>query len=198
MTGKNTMWMGLGAGVLLYAAFHAASVKRTIKFFQYNISGIKFNLANLLKPEIIFSVEVFNPNRTSIPVTSFFGVIKHQDTILANFKNNVPVNIAGNETEYVAVSAKVNAITVLLSLIRGKKIKVLTVQGVMKTPMFDLPIANTIDLSTGKAISGIGNNLHISRPHMFSKCKKRFENIKPSGFLNYGNHHSHHIAGTLV
>ena len=178
---KNNKKIFLGAGVLaiIYAAFKASSISRSISFFQYSITGLKFRVSNVLKPEIIFAVGIYNPNRVSVPVTSFFGTIKNGTTILASFSNDTPVVINGQQQSTIQVAARVNALTVVASLISKKKISSVFIDGVMKTGFFDLPIQQTVSLST---LSGTDAEIGMLRMAGGRRFNKPY-----SSFLDFQN-----------
>ena len=180
---KKLLW-GLGIGALIFAAYRASALKSGVEYFQYSLSGLKFKISNLLQPEIIFSLQVYNPNTVKIPMNDFFGVIKNDaGQTLANFQNVTPVEIEARATSTVAVSCKVSALSVIMQIIQGKKIASLMVDGILKTSMFNMPIQKTVSLS---ALSGTENN--IGRLNRLMEMKKK-SMIRPvvryGGFLNY-------------
>lgn len=180
---KKKVLVGAGLLAIIYATYRSFNLSKSIEYFQYSITGLKFKISNILKPEIIFAISIYNPNRVSVPVQSFFGTIKSGNTVLANFSSASPININGNQQSTIDVSARVNALTVLGNLIRGKKISSVVVDGMIKTGLFDLPILKTVSLS---ALSGIGDEEigNVMRAHREMDLRKRMAHPRHYSFLN--------------
>jgi LEA14-like dessication related protein len=181
MANKRIFW-GLGIAAVVYAAYRTANIKKSIEFFQYSLSGLKVRFNKVLQPEIIFSIQVYNPNLTSVPVNDFFGVIKKADQVLASFKNISPINLGGKETQVIEVSAKVNLISLVLKIIAGGKLDTVTVDAILKTGFFDMPIKKEISLSSLSGTDEIG------------RLRQRLQNgpkalapVRHYGFLQYSN-----------
>jgi LEA14-like dessication related protein len=179
---KGTKWL-IGGGVLAaaYAVYKTMNIQKSIEFFQYSITGLKFKVSNILKPEVIFDISVYNPNKTAVPVTSFFGTIKSGATILANFNNVSAITVGGNQQSTISVSAKINALTVILKLISGSKITSVIVDGMLKTSLFDLPITKTVTLSS---LSGTDDEIGMIRRQAARNRLKR-QPKKGLRFLQY-------------
>ncbi|MFZ4056971.1 MAG: LEA type 2 family protein [Ferruginibacter sp.] len=185
---KGKLLVGLGLGLVGYVTYRSWQLNNTIKFLQYSISGLKFRINNILQPEIIFSISVYNPNRTSIPVNDFLGQITAGNNVLASFKAAKPINIAGEETQTIQVSARVSAIQLVRQIFNKQKLESIQIDGIIKTGFFDLPVKRTV------SISGIGERwakVKTPTPHQFNH-PKFFEadtpaatNCKCVGFLNY-------------
>lgn len=174
MDGKNKVLLG---GLVAYAGILFLKYKQapiTLKFFQYSLKGLKFKLSKTLVPEVIVSIEIFNPNRGAVPVTDFFGTISSKGVVLANFRNTEPVNINGSEQSTITVSAKISAAALVMKIINGSLTGVLDIDAVIKSNFFTMPIKKQFDLKTG-TISGfkrIRQNLKQAHTQIFHK--KRF------------------------
>ncbi len=144
--------VGSGVAALVYLGYKAWNVKRSIGFFQYSISSVKVSLKNILQPQIIFGIQIYNPNKTGVPVNEFFGTIKYGNAILANFKNVGQINLSGNETKVVEVAARVSALSLLAQIVAGKNYKAVQIDGIIKTGFFDMPVTKNV------SIAGVSNN----------------------------------------
>jgi LEA14-like dessication related protein len=138
------MFWGLGLGVLVWAGYRAWNMNESIKFFQYSFSGVKFSM-NGLSPVATITLNVYNPNRTGVPINDVFGVIKAPDGgILANFKNVSPIQLAGNETATIQLRCTINALAVVLKIIRGTKTPHVNIEAMLKTGVFDMPLKSQV------------------------------------------------------
>ncbi len=132
----------------LYLSYRTWNVKESVKFFQYGINGLKLNLSNILAPEVMFNVTVYNPNKTSVPISDVFGVVKIQNNIISNFKSTAGVNINGEETKSIPIRARISALSIISTVFSKTKIAEVVVEGMVKTPYFDFPINKTLQLKT--------------------------------------------------
>lgn len=140
----------IGAGVLavLAAGYKGWNMQQSVKFFQYSLSSFKISFRNLLTPSLVFGIKVFNPNKTAVPLNEFFGTLKYGNTLVATFRNDGPVNVNGNEESIVTINAKVNLVSTVLQQLFGNNTNAkLTVDGMLKTPFFDMPVTKIISLS---------------------------------------------------
>ena len=180
MASKNLLW-GVGIAAVMYAAYRVANLKKSVEFFQYSLSGLKFRISKSLQPEIIFSIQVYNPNQTNIPVNDFFGVIKKDDRILASFKNLSSISLGGKETQSIDISAKINVLSVVMQIIRGEKINTLTIDAMLKTGFFDMPVKREVSLSSLSGTRDIGrmyNRIYRVRPRRPQKAFLQYQPIK--------------------
>ena len=187
---------------LMFAAYKSWNIKESIKYLQYDISGLKIRLKNLLQPEIVFAITVYNPNKTAVPVQSFFGnIINGNGMLLGSFRSESQINLAGKESQTVDVSARVSALSVVMQIIQKKKIENVKMQGMLKTGFFDMPFQKIVSLSDlgggqvghiNKSSLNMENNfrrVHPGRHHhaQHCTCPPRRAGIKPPrGFLQYG------------
>lgn len=130
----------------LWASYRVWNVKESIRYFQYGISGLKFNFNNILKPIVTFSVQVYNPNKTSIPINQCFGVIMYKDVQVSTFQTTDQININGQETITIPIRANVSALSVITSLLRKSTVTNLDITGMIKTSLFDFPISKSIPI----------------------------------------------------
>lgn len=158
---SKPLW-GLGLGLVAYAAYKSWNVQQSLKFLQYNISGLKLKMSNPFRPQVTFMIDVLNPNQTAVPINSFFGVVKAGDTVIADFENVATVTIGGNKRTTVEVAANVKALTIILAIIQRKSLKTVVLDGMIKTALFDMPISKTV------AFAGLAGT-----------------NENPRGFLQY-------------
>lgn len=187
--------IGVGLAIAAIAAYRIWNTKESLKFLQYNMSGVKFNFKNPLKPELIFAIEIFNPNRAGIPITDFFGVIKQSNTIIANFRNLQQVTLAGNQNHTIEVVARVNAINTVLSILRNKNLKFVTIEAMLKTGFFDMPIKKTINV-----LEGIGNiqSANFNRMHRIKRRSFLNRSFSTNSFLQYGNFINRPLVGSMI
>lgn len=182
MANKKIFW-GLGIAAFVFAAYRTINFKASVAFFQYSLGGLKFRMKGLT-PEIIFNIQVYNPNQTSIPITSFFGVIKKGEQILANFENLNPVTIGEKATSSIDVSCRIKLLSVILNIVRGQSLGLLTVEGMLKTTLFEMPVKKDVSLSSLAGTQEIGR---LTRK-MNSRFPVRMRPVKmQSGFLQYSN-----------
>ena len=151
---NKTLWLGAGVAALVWATYKSWNLNQSIKYFQYSLSGLKFRFKNILQPELVFSINVFNPNQVSVPVKAFFGTIRNGSSIVANFNSEGEVNIDGQRSATIDVTARVNAFGVILNLIQRNKIESLQIDGMIKTGLFDMPFQKNVAVPS---LSGIGN-----------------------------------------
>ncbi len=138
------MFWGLGIGVLAWLGYRAWNLNESIKFFQYSFSGVKFAFSGA-SPIITIGLNVYNPNLTGVPINDVFGVIKAPDgSVLANFKNVSPIQLAGNETATIQLRCTVNALSVVLKILRGTKIPHVNIEAMLKTGLFDMPLKSQV------------------------------------------------------
>lgn len=169
---KGWLLLGGGLAAMIYAGYKGATQQETLKFFSYSISGIKVKLTNLLSPQIIFAVKVFNPNRTAIPITDFFGNINtNNGTRLATFTNTEAVNLTGQTESTINISARVSALTIIAQLITGGKISSVVVDGIIKTPVFQMPVQKTVTLSSLSGTEEIARVSWQERRFKSKACK---------------------------
>ncbi len=171
---NKTLWFGAGLAALVFATYKSWNLNQSIKYFQYSLSGLKFRLKNILQPELIFSIDVFNPNQVSVPVQAFFGTIKNGGSVVANFNTNSAVNIDGQRSANIEVAARINALGVIWNLIQKKQINSLQIDGMIKTGLFDMPFQKTVAVP---ALSGISDKLMKNLKNRCS-CKPRM--VKPA------------------
>lgn len=171
---NKTLLIGAGVAAAVYLGYKAVNVKNSVAFFQYSISSIKVSLKNILQPQIIFGVQVYNPNKTGVPVNEFFGTIKYGNTLLASFNNSSPINLSGNETKVIDVTARVNALALLAQIIAGKAATTLKIDGMLKTGLFDMPVSKTVSLT---GIAGI--NEEVGRQKFIQRFLNNKNNYTP-------------------
>ncbi len=139
-------WLGLGIlAAAMFTGYRIWNTNESIKYFQYSLKGLSFNLKNILQPEIIITLSIYNPNRTSVPVNDLFGVLKLKGLILANFKNTEPLNISGQETKDVVLRTRLSVLSVASSILNKTSFTEMQIEGMIKTGLFDLPISKTFN-----------------------------------------------------
>jgi len=178
---------GFGLAAAAFVVYKMWNTKESLKFFQYSISGVKFRM-NGFTPEIIFAVDVYNPNKTSIPVQAFFGNIKQGTNVIATFNNTNPITIGENTTQTISITAKVKAFSLVMAIINKQvNLHKVDLEAMVKTGFFAMPIKTTIDVLPGLAgtddeIEGMG----ARRQMLWGKKKamvKKFPKTAYKGFL---------------
>lgn len=159
---NKKLLIGAGVAVAAYLGYKAWNVKHSISFFQYSISSIKFSFKNILQPQILFGIQIYNPNKTGVPVNEFFGTIKYGNTLMASFNSAGPINLSGNETKVIDVVARVNALSLVAQILAGKSYPTVQVDGMIKTSLFDMPLSKTVSTSalSGADINAVGKMRH--------------------------------------
>lgn len=145
---NKILLIGGGIAAALLLANKTWAQKESLKYFQYSLSGVRFNLKNLISPEIIFSIRVFNPNSMTIPVNDVFGNIKHEGSNLASFRNTEEITLPGRTEKVINISSRINALSILTKIITKTKVGSVEVDGVINTPMFSMPINKLVTLSS--------------------------------------------------
>jgi LEA14-like dessication related protein len=181
--GKNFLLFGVLSAVA-YAAYKSSQVKENLKYLHYDINRLRFNLKNILKPEIIIAVELFNPNSITIPVTDFFGQIKAGSDVLAHFKNLQAVNVPPRSSTQFEVSTKVSALGLLYKIIKGQSFATIDITGQMQTALYSLPLQKSINIK--EAISGMPVKRKPLKQPMASWSKRKLRQRPKAGFLQYG------------
>jgi LEA14-like dessication related protein len=203
----NNKIFGVGltiAAVAAFAAYRMWNKKESIKFLQYQIAGLRFRAPNIFSPEITFSINVYNPNKTVIPVNSFFGTIKQSGTIVANFENTSPINLQGNTSQVIDIKANVKAISLVLAIIRNQiNLKAVQIDGMIKTGYFDVHVNTTVNVL--QALGGVADNtVEESRKSYMQRMapffNRKFINNRrlSAGFLNYGKKRNAVITGIYI
>lgn len=170
---NKKLW-GVGLALAAFAAYRVWNTKESIRYLQYQISGVKFRAPNFFSPEIIFSVNVYNPNRVGVPINSFFGTIKQGGNVIANFESTTPILLQGNQTQVIDIKASVKAISLIMAVIRKQiNLKAVQIDGMLKTGLFDMPIRKTVNVLDGLA----GTDDVTGLP--------RHNNVWRHGFLHY-------------
>lgn len=188
MAGKK-IWVTAGIAAFIYGIYHFTILKKSVEFLQYSLSGLKFRIKGL-QPEIIFSIQIFNPNTISVPVKEFFGVIKKDDAILADFRNVEPIELGAKETKVIDVSAKIHALTIIMQIIRGQKFNSVHIDAMLKTGMFDMPIQKDLSLSS---LAGVGEIGRLQNQWNQLRPKRYITNGFQKGFLQYMPHKFHRL-----
>lgn len=132
----------------VYLSYRAWNIKESIRFFEYGINSLKVSLSNILQPEVLFNITVYNPNRTSVPVNEVFGVVKIKGNTISNFKNTEPININGQETKSIPIRARISAISLVATLFTKSAVNNVEIDGMVKTGFFDFPINKIIPIKS--------------------------------------------------
>lgn len=141
----NLLAFGITAGVL-YAAYRGWNVKKSVEMFEYSVKDLKFRMEGLT-PVISFKLNIYNPNKTGVPVNDILGQVFFKGNKVASFKNTQAITLAGQEARSIEMKARVNVLNVVSSLLKKDAEKDIKVDGLMKTGWFDLPFKYNYNLS---------------------------------------------------
>lgn len=178
-------WLLIGGAVaaVIYAASRSKAIQETVKYLQYDITGVKFKVSNILKPEVLLTFNIFNPNKTSVPVQDIIGQIKASGTTIASFSNVSPITINGEQNTSVQVSARISALSLVLKIIRGESLGVLTVDALLKTGSYSIPVVKTLALKDMIGAAPVKRKGLTMKEYFKGRKTKR---VKPAGgFLSY-------------
>ncbi len=163
MKGKHMLYIGGAAALVWLVSRVSGNLRTTLKNLQFELSGIRFRVTNIFKPEVIVRLNLFNPNDSAVPVTDFFGKIYSGTTLIADFNLGQPVTVAARQQTSVEVSAKVSAINLILKIIRKENMAALYVDGILKTAVADIPVKKTYDVRDAVGTVNKGNLLTMRR-----------------------------------
>ena len=152
MKGKGIFILAGAAAVIYAISRNAKGLQQSIKYLQYRIAAVNFKIS--WSPTIVFKIGLYNPNDTAIPITGLFGKILSGNTTVATFNATNAVTVTPNKEEILEVSANISALTLVMKIISGQTMKFITIDGVLKTTLFNQDFNKTIDVT--QPVSGVG------------------------------------------
>lgn len=147
-----------GGGILLWLVSRAKSIKETVQFLEYTPGKIKLKFEGLV-PVLTIRLDIYNPNRTSVPMNGVIGQLYFKGRPVASFVNKEPVNINGNETSSVDMKVKLSLFNTAVALFTKEPKKEVVVDGLIKTAITDIPFNYSYDFTSmlakkNKPVSG--------------------------------------------
>ncbi|RTL56245.1 MAG: hypothetical protein EKK37_17380 [Sphingobacteriales bacterium] len=139
-------------GGIAYAAYRSWNIQKSVTMFEYSFSHVSVRMSGLT-PVVTFSLNIYNPNKTGVPVDNILGEVFYSKQKIASFKNIDSIKLAGNEAKSIQMQARINLFNVASSLLNKTGDKTVMFGGLLKTPFFDLPFNYSQKLSA--TVSGI-------------------------------------------
>lgn len=168
MNKKTTLFIG-GAAILGYAAYQFWKTKESVDLFQYYPAGIKFSTEGL-SLVITVQIDVYNPNRTSVPIKGVVGKLIFKGSTIGTFNNTAAITINALEKHRVELKVRVSAVGVIQAIATRDPKLTIAVQGMIKTPLVDVPLRFSQNLS---AIIGGQEQIGLLSAMIFKKVLKR-------------------------
>lgn len=145
MNGKILL---IGGGALaLYLISRAKAIKETVKFLEYTPGDVSLKFEGLT-PIINIRLDIYNPNRTSVPVNGVLGRIFFKGKSVASFTNADKVIINGNESTSVNVKVRLSLFNAAVALLTKDPSRKLEIDGLIKTSVTDIPFGYSYDLNS--------------------------------------------------
>jgi LEA14-like dessication related protein len=168
MNKKTTLFLG-GAAILGYAAYKFWKMKESVDLFQYYPAGIKFSTEGL-SLVITVQIDVYNPNRTSVPVKGVVGKLIFKGSTIGTFNNTEDITINALEKHRVELKVRVSAVGVIQAIATKDSKLTIAVQGMIKTPLVDVPLKFSQNLS---AVIGGHDQVGFLSAAIFNQVRKR-------------------------
>ncbi len=150
---KNTGKIVLGVAAVVAAAMlykKATGLTKSLEFLDFSLNSVKADFSKIFSPVLVIVANVSNPNAAPVPITGIFGKASYGTTPVATFQNNTPVEIGGRKTSTVTITAKLNSLGLvasLLSIIKNPNAKkAVNVDGMLQTGFFEQEFTQTINL----------------------------------------------------
>lgn len=147
-----------GGGILLWLVARAKAIKETVSFLEYTPGKIQLKFEGLV-PVLSIRLDIYNPNKTSVPMNGILGQLYFKGRPVASFVNNSAVNINGNETSPVDMKVRLSLFNTVVALFTKEPKKEILVDGLIKTSVTDIPFNYSYDFTSmlakkNKPISG--------------------------------------------
>jgi len=157
---KGGLIIGGGILIALLLARRAKSIKDTVKMLDYMPRGIDLKFEGLT-PVLTLKIDVYNPNRTSVPVDGVVGKISYNGGTLATFSTNEKFSIDGTEAITIPVKVRLSLFNAIVTAFDNDHSKTVRIDGLVKCNyLADLPISWSYSFNQNKsvknAVSGIG------------------------------------------
>lgn len=190
MKGKALLILG-GAG-LVYLATRAKTIKETIEFLEYEPRQVEIKFEGLV-PVVLIKLVVINRNRSSVPITGFVGRLLYKGSAFANVNNTERININGDDSTIVTLKVRLSLFNTVVSLFTKDPNKVIAVEGLIKTPVIDVPVKfsyNFITKAFSRSFSLVGRTPFHSR--IMARAKQR--KVSRRNFLDVFRLQKNHLA----
>lgn len=171
MNGKVLLLLG-GAG-LVYLATRAKAIKETVEFLEYTPRGIELKFEGLV-PVLYIKLDIYNPNRSSVPVNGFVGRVFYKGSPVANITHTDRININGNMNSSLTLKVRLSLYNAVVSLLAKDPNKAISIDGLIKTPITDLPVKFSYDFVTkafSRSVAILGRTSFHSR--MMARARKK-------------------------
>lgn len=141
---RSTLIIGGIAAALIYSGSRALAMQKSVELFQYTIDpkSIEIRLEGLT-PVVKFRLNIFNPNKTSVPVKDVAGSVSFRGATVASFINAAPIAIKAREAASIDLKAKLSGIGLMSAIMAKGADQKIGITGIIKTGAFDLPFTYT-------------------------------------------------------
>jgi hypothetical protein len=102
-------------------------------------------------PILLIKLNIYNPNRSSVPVNGILGKIYFKGQPLVNFVNEDRLVINGAQTGQVTIRARLSLFSTAVALFQKDPFKKIEIDGLIKTSVTDIPFGYAYDFTTGLA-----------------------------------------------
>lgn len=146
---SNRKWLMTGglvtAGILLA---RGASWTQKLEMLQYSFANFSIRFSGLT-PVLSFRLNIYNPNRENVSIRDISGAIKFQGNTISNFNSTNTTDFVVEGKKAVAVEIRANlslgpVVQAIISKVPGMKVDI---DGVMSTPMANIPFTKTFEPS---------------------------------------------------
>lgn len=145
---KSGVVKGLVIGGLAWLGWRTFMVRQSLGLLEYSIPPRSIALRwSGLTPEIHFNLNVFNPNRASIPLQSVAGQVRYKNQVVGSFQSTQPISIKGQENTTVALRTRVQLLNVFQLFLQKRPGTIIDINGILRTNVSDLPLKYSYDLA---------------------------------------------------
>lgn len=154
-------------GGIAYLAYRVWNTQASVKMFQYAFEGVRFTLEGLV-PIVYIKLNIYNPNRTTVPVQTVVGNVFYKGNRIASFTNTAQLAINGQENRTIELKVRLSLANVLITVLNKNPAKEVEVSGLIRTGFFDLPFSYQQSLPKLKGAEGPAPRL--LKPFALSNC----------------------------
>lgn len=149
MKGKILLFSAGALGLFLLS--RAKAIKETVRFLEYTPGDVSLKFEGLV-PVLHIRLDIYNPNKTSVPVSGILGKIYFKGRSVATFTNTDKVNINDKESTSVNMKIRLSLFNAVVALLTKETNKVLEIDGLIKTVLKDIPFGYSYDLTRKTAV----------------------------------------------
>lgn len=143
----NSKILLIGAGgALLYLVSRAKSITETVRFLEYTPGAVDLKFEGLV-PVLNLRLDIYNPNRTSVPINGIIGQINFKGKPVASFVNTDKVNITANMKSSINLKVRLSLFNTAVALFTKEANKIIDIDGLIKTSITDIPFGYSYDFT---------------------------------------------------